>query len=450
MHERVFRPSKLTLIAVALVILAAAPIPAVASHRRALASSPTLSLSPTTARPGTRIRVIGRSFPKKVDVRLLWDADGSVLASVTTTNSGSFSGRFVVPDVPTGTYQISAIADEVTTADVGASAMLNVQGDSPPPPTATPTSAPPPTATPTSAPTKTPTSTATATATKTATKAATATATKTATKAATATQSPTRTPTANQGSSPSGASCQRLIVPIYPSNNTNWDQAVASGMPSGSLLILNLGGSSADDLSRSRGGPGLQANATMQQRVQAAHDHGYLVLGYVRTGGSQGSGAGARRDPAYVHTDVANLAAWYGVDGIYFDEVYASTDWLSYYQSVVDDARKTAGGLMVLNSGWPPDSRYMAIGDIVVDYEGSYSYYRDSFSLPSWVGDYPASRFAQEILDAATVSDMQNALTLSRNRNAGYIYVSNASASLANAYANLPSYWSAEVTASCS
>jgi hypothetical protein len=264
---------------------------------------------------------------------------------------------------------------------------------------------------------------------------------------ATATATNTATPT--QGTSPSGANCQRFIVPIYPSNNSNWDQAVASGMPAGSILILNLGGSTADDLSRSLGGPGLQANATMQQRVQAAHNHGYVVLGYVRTGGSQGSGAGPRRNPASVHADVANLAAWYGVDGIYFDEVYATSDWLSYYQGVVGDARTTAGGMMVLNSGWPPDPGYMGIGDVVVDYEGQYAYFRDSFSLPSWVGNYPASRFAHQILDAASTTDMQNALTLSRNRSAGYVYVSNASSSLANAYANPPSYWNAEAAVSC-
>ena len=48
--------------------------------------------------------------------------------------------------------------------------------------------------------------------------------------------------------------CQRFMLPIYPSNSEEWDRAVASDLPPGSVFILNMAGTrGGDDLYAERG-----------------------------------------------------------------------------------------------------------------------------------------------------------------------------------------------------
>lgn len=240
--------------------------------------------------------------------------------------------------------------------------------------------------------------------------------------------------------------CQKMIVPIYPSNTGYWDEAVASGMPPGSILILNTGGSAADDPTAGLGGPGLGPDAAMQQRVRDAQYRGYIVLAYVRTGGA-GSGPGPRRDEAAVRLDLANAAAWYGVDGVYVDEVYTSTENFDYYRAVVAEARRFVGGLVALNPGGVPDRAYVDLADIVVTYEGDYAAYRDVGGEPRWLADFPPERFAQQLLSVPDAPTMQQALAAIRRHRTGYVYVTSEPAARANEYSLLPDYWAEQVAA---
>ena len=91
----------------------------------------------------------------------------------------------------------------------------------------------------------------------------------------------------------------------------------------------------------------------------------------------------------------------------------------------------------MLNPGTYPDQRYMSIGDIVMVYENTYASYV-KLRVPGWVRNYPAAKFAHAIY-ATSSSQLADAIGLSRQRNAGYIYVTGNSG--ANPYRSLPAYW---------
>jgi len=65
--------------------------------------------------------------------------------------------------------------------------------------------------------------------------------------------------------------------------------------------------------------------------------------------------------------------------------------------------------------------------------------------VPSWARKFPAARFANTIYGAVTSSQANSAISLSRSRNAGYVFVTNLTEP--NPYDALPGYWSSEVIA---
>lgn len=242
-----------------------------------------------------------------------------------------------------------------------------------------------------------------------------------------------------------GCDCQRLIVPIYPSNTGEWDQAVAAGMPAGSVLILNLGGTRAgDDPERSKGGPGSGPDPAMQQRVREAQARGYYVIGYIRTGAT-GSNPGPRRDRAYTDREIADLEGWYDVDGIFYDEVYATAGYLDYYVDLVAHGRQVSPGLHVLNFGGSPDERYAALGDVIGTFEGSVEDFKD-WSLSSWQRDYPPSRWAVAVMSVRDAEEMRRVVRRARQQNIGYVYATDLfGTSTENPWYRLPPYWDEQV-----
>lgn len=69
-----------------------------------------------------------------------------------------------------------------------------------------------------------------------------------------------------------------------------------------------------------------------------------------------------------------------------------------------------------------------------------------SLKAPHWVGKYPAHRFWHIVHSTTTVNDMQKALSLSKKRNAGYVYIT--SEKMPNPYGKLPVYLT-ELLQSC-
>jgi hypothetical protein len=91
----------------------------------------------------------------------------------------------------------------------------------------------------------------------------------------------------------------------------------------------------------------------------------------------------------------------------------------------------------------------MWVGNVVMVFEGTYAQYLND-QVPGWAHAFPATRFANTIYGAASNSEADSAISLSRSRNAGYVYVTNLEGS--DPYDALPSYWPGEdsaITAGC-
>lgn len=241
------------------------------------------------------------------------------------------------------------------------------------------------------------------------------------------------------------AGCQRFILPIYPSNSAEWDTAVRSGMPSGSILILNPGGTRAgDDRVAAKGGPGEAADPAMLARVREAQARGYRVIGYIRTG-ETGSNDGPRRDREWTDREIADLRDWYAVDGIFYDEVYSSDDFLGYYEELVAHGRDEVGGLQVLNLGGTPSKEYAALGDVIGTFEGSVADFAD-WSLSAWQYGFPAARWAVAVMSVPDAAEMRRVIWLARESNIGYVYATDRfGTSTQNPWTHLPPYWEDQV-----
>jgi len=221
----------------------------------------------------------------------------------------------------------------------------------------------------------------------------------------------------------SHAPCQEAAIPAYFYPGANWNRAVSS-KPVPGIMILDITSS----------GAGTAPDRNYQAAVRRAQLAGIRIIGYSNTNYTQ-------RSATAVETDVKDYKTWYDVTNIFLDEVSSSSSKIAYYRQLNDYIHNVNPGSMVmLNPGTYPDRQYMSLGDVVMAYENTYANYA-SIHVPGWAGRYPAARFAY-IIYATSESQLANAISLSRRRHAGYVYVTSSTG--ANPYSSLPGYWSRE------
>jgi len=230
---------------------------------------------------------------------------------------------------------------------------------------------------------------------------------------------------------PAAATCQRVAVPAYFYPGPSWTQSAAS-RPVPSVMILDISGT----------GAGTAPDPNYQAAVKKAQAAGTTILGYVGTNYGH-------RPVAKAKADIRNYKSWYKVTDIFLDEAASSSARVGYYRQLTSYVHGVnPGSEVMLNPGDYPSERYMALGDIMMVFEGPYTSYVN-LQAPSWASKYPASRFAHTIY-ATPASKLASVISLSRTRNAGYVYVTGNTG--ANPYSSLPSYWSSEnatVAAEC-
>ncbi|MFE9553397.1 spherulation-specific family 4 protein [Streptomyces sp. NPDC006692] len=154
----------------------------------------------------------------------------------------------------------------------------------------------------------------------------------------------------------------KLLVPYYehPAERPDAWEALIAAAPALYGVVLNPAsgaGSSPDD-----------AFASVAARLCSA---GVRVLGYVDT-------AYGRRPPQDVVREAARHRAWYGVHGVFLDQVATSADQLPYYADLraAFFATYDTYVTVVLNHGAQPHPGYARIGDLLVTFEGPWSAYR--------------------------------------------------------------------------
>jgi len=225
---------------------------------------------------------------------------------------------------------------------------------------------------------------------------------------------------------------QRLAIPSYFYPAPLWDQ-MAQAHTAVQIAIINP-----------NSGPGAARNADYVAQVQRSQAAGLTILGYVHTS------YGARADTD-IKAEIDTYAIWYHVDGIFFDE--ASTDCArqSYYVGLTAYAKQRTSShravRTVLNPGTQTNECYLSAADVIVTFEGDASAYQSGYSAPSWVANYAPGRFWHLIYNVPTAQQMRTIVQLSKERRAGWVYVT--PDNLPNPWDTLPtgSYWSGELAA---
>lgn len=228
----------------------------------------------------------------------------------------------------------------------------------------------------------------------------------------------------------------RLACPayFYPDCTDNpaclWGQLDAAA-PSVGLAIINPDS-----------GPGVVGLIEYVLQRLTSRAAGISLIGYVST-------QYGMRSAAAVKADIDKYYVWYGVDGIFLDEVPSEDCRTQSYYADLNRYIKSwggAGALTVLNPGMATKECFMNVSDIVVNFEGSYAEYV-AWSTAGWESRYLAQRFWHIVHTAPTESDMLAAMSLSKRRNAGWIYIT--PDTLPNPYDSLPagSYWTFELGA---
>jgi hypothetical protein len=242
------------------------------------------------------------------------------------------------------------------------------------------------------------------------------------------------TPPGQSGSSPSspspgttgGSGCQSTFVPAYFYSSSIWTQAIDT-RPAPAVMLLNVDN-----------GPGTGPLSHFQTLVAQAHDAGITVLGYSSTSYAQTA-------ISSVEAQVQEYKSWYGVNGIFLDLTQGTPGEFSYYKTLANFIRSTIpNGIVWFNPGDYPAPEFMSIANVVMVFEGPYSAYV-SDQVPSWISQYSPSQFAHVIYDTPP-GDLANAVSLSRQRRAGHLFVTDLPGT-GNPYGALPSYWSQEAGA---
>jgi hypothetical protein len=222
-----------------------------------------------------------------------------------------------------------------------------------------------------------------------------------------------------RGFSDRGGTCRAALIPAYVPPHELAGLAAGANLPR--MIIVNPDS-----------GPGAGEGRAYGEAVRTLQAAGIRVLGYVPT--TYGA-----RPLANVLADVRRYLAWYGVDGIFFDETSADGALLPYYRAMSLQARGDADRVVVLNPGVPPAAGYFDIADVVVTFEGSYAAYASAMeATPDWLRRMRSDRIAHLVYGATRAE----ALDAAAEAAAGYVYVT--SGAMPNPWRSLPTYLGAE------
>lgn len=212
----------------------------------------------------------------------------------------------------------------------------------------------------------------------------------------------------------------KIIVPAYfAPSSPHWATVMANGTAV-EYAVFNP-----------NSGPGASPDPAYLATVRAAQAKGISMLGYVAT-------TYTVKPLTAVAAEVAKYKDWYGIDGIFFDEVSSTPDKLPYYVSLHDNAK----GIVVLNPGTYPHRAYAEACDILCVEEHASEPYAISSADENWMRGQPPEKFWYILFGITKASQMRAIVKQARSRNVGYIYIT--SDNLTNPFDTLPPYFAEE------
>lgn len=229
---------------------------------------------------------------------------------------------------------------------------------------------------------------------------------------------------------------QSIMVPAYNypergGTNAYWSRLLQAGGNNVPILVANV-----------NSGPDVVPKADYQTTLAKAKAAGSKIIGYVRTGYETKS----------IDDTLAEIDRWYAfygrdkIDGIFFDEIsnrhISNQDKVCYLATVYNYVKATYGGLTFANPGSEISDDMAPYADVFVTAEYNYAKYKHDYKVPmSEFERNPANqnRMMHMVYEVGA-GDVASVIRLSRERNAGYIFITDDNA--ANPYDALPSYFS--------
>ena len=244
-----------------------------------------------------------------------------------------------------------------------------------------------------------------------------------------------------------------MLVPVYqhPALGIFWQLCgtYSAGLAAGAGT--GTGGAVKYAIADPASGPGA-GDAFYTTAISAAFTAGITVLGYVDTNYTAVPLATAQ-------AQVSGAGSWPviypgppAVTSIFFDRADDTAGNASYYQTLCNQVHTVGGAVAVLNWGTVPasDPGYMTFADIVIIHENDYgagAWAAFLAALPSWVQNYPASRFAALVYNCPSPYIMQQVLVQAQAANIGNIYVTDQDARAGNPWGYQAAYLPAEAAA---
>jgi hypothetical protein len=216
-----------------------------------------------------------------------------------------------------------------------------------------------------------------------------------------------------------GVASTGLLVPLYNPPGQTWDDLAQAKRIHSSVPIIAIVNPS--------GGSGWQRDPTFARAVGKIQASGVVVIGYVWTNYG-------KRPLNETEAEIVNYRYWYGVNGIYFDQMPTAAGKEGYYSALNSYVRSLGMTLTVGNAGEGDISpSYVGTLDVIVIYENWGQ--PNLASLVTWHSEYDKRGFA---LIAYGVSSFDGAFLAKASRYVGYLYITDAGAY--NTYFVLPSY----------
>ena len=212
---------------------------------------------------------------------------------------------------------------------------------------------------------------------------------------------------------------QAIIVPSYFCPGSFWDN-LNSAYPKAQIGIINPSN-----------GPGVAVDPNYLTQVTESQAAGLKVLGYVAT-------TYAGKDILATKGEIDLFVDFYPtLDGIFFDQVPTDCASIFYYLDLYSYVRYTKNmKIVIINPGIQTKECYAKAADIILSFEGSYDTYNNSYVDADWVYNYPGSLFWHVVYDVANSSQLLDVVSLSKQRNAAWIYATDDV--LSNPYDTLP------------
>jgi Spherulation-specific family 4/Fibronectin type III domain len=266
---------------------------------------------------------------------------------------------------------------------------------------------------------------------------------------------------------------QQISDPSYftPGPDSLWTELSISNPSAPAYAPLAFATANVDN------GPNYIATSDYAQAIQSASSDGVKVLGYVNTGyfGTTSTPQATRlgyTDPVSWTSQIEHdINAWFsfygssGLSGIFLDQAQntcgTNNSYATLYTNINNFVKQNyPGAVVVANPGTAVPQCFQNSVDTLVTFEDNYDCYTKDSTCVQEVsqGHTPYQALSWSPIDPhkqihlvynTTQSQLANASTLSKERLAGYFYVT--PANLPNPYDSLPpytgsgNYWSAEL-----